>query len=212
MVVKAKPVNGKVSEASVDIGPSYEMVALPAPNIQRMQIRIIGTSALIMNKWSEKAKALMRDKQMKKASKGREAKDPEADYQATIHRDADGDYAFPSIGFKAAAVTACSQIPGITKVFARGAFHVEGEYVKITGQPNRREDMVRVGMGVADIRYRAEFKEWSAEIPIAFNAGSISKEQLLNLFQLAGFAVGVGEWRPERDGSMGMFRIATEAD
>ncbi len=188
--------------------PLVEIIKLPRPKIERMVIKVIGDSPLIVNKWSEKAKKQIRDKQQKKATMGREAKDPQADYEASLHHDADNDYAFPAIAFKCAAVTACSQIPGITKVFARGAFHVIGEYVKIQGEPSMREDMVKVGMGVADIRYRGEFKEWSAEIPIAFNAGVISKEQLLNLFQLAGFAVGVGEWRPERDGSYGMFRIA----
>jgi hypothetical protein len=31
----------------------------------------------------------------------------------------------------------------------------------------------------------------------------------VNLFNVAGFAVGVGEWRPERDGSNGMFHVQT---
>jgi hypothetical protein len=31
----------------------------------------------------------------------------------------------------------------------------------------------------------------------------------VNLFNTAGFAIGVGEWRPQRDGSYGMFHIAS---
>jgi hypothetical protein len=30
----------------------------------------------------------------------------------------------------------------------------------------------------------------------------------MNLLNTAGFAVGVGEWRPEKDGQYGMFRVA----
>ena len=41
--------------------------------------------------------------------------------------------------------------------------------VRIHGTPEIREDMVRVGMGAADLRYRGEFKEWSVILPIRFN-------------------------------------------
>lgn len=64
--------------------------------------------------------------------------------------------------------------------------------------------------GTADIRYRPEFKHWRVKLPIKYNADKISLEQLVNLFNLAGFGVGVGEWRPEKDGQYGMFHVVTE--
>lgn len=72
--------------------------------------------------------------------------------------------------------------------------------------------MVRIALGTADIRYRGEFREWSADLAIRFNASVLSAEQITNLFNMAGFGVGVGEWRPERSGSFGMFHVATGAD
>lgn len=63
-------------------------------------------------------------------------------------------------------------------------------------------------MGTADIRYRGEFQEWSALLPIQYNAGVITKEQLANMLNMGGFAVGVGEWRPEKGGSYGMYHVA----
>lgn len=185
-----------------------EVIALPTPDLRLANIRIIGTSPLISHRWSEKAKKEMLDKQMKKATKKKEAKDPDADYESSLYRLEDGRCGFPAIAFKSTAVTACSQIDGITKVLARGAFHVLGDLIPIEGEPQKREDMVRVGMGVADIRYRGEFPEWACDIPVQYNAQVISLEQLINLFQYAGFAVGIGEWRPERNGNCGMFRIA----
>lgn len=206
--------NGKVSRAEATrlSAPRVETVQLSRPRIERMEIKVIGISPLIMHKWSDKAIKMIEDKQQKKAAKAREAKDPEAEYLASIHLDADGNPAFPSIGFKAAVVTAVSQTDAFTKVFMRGAFHVEGTYVKIIGEHHMRTDMVRIGMGTADVRYRAEFPEWEATIPIVYNAGAISKEQLISMFELAGFACGIGEWRPEKDGSFGMFRVGTEDD
>lgn len=180
--------------------------------IREMKLILVGDSPLISHAWSQKAKQEMLDKQMKKAAKGKKAKDPKKDYEDSLYIHPDGGYGFPSIAFKCAAVTACSQIDGLTKVQTRGSFHVEGEMLKINGTPQMREDMVRIGMGVADIRYRGEFPEWSVEVPIRYNAQVLSPEQIANLFNVAGFAVGIGEWRPERNGSYGLFHVGTEKE
>lgn len=188
-------------------------VTLPPLNIQAVVVTIIGDTSLIVHRWSEKAKRQMLDKQMKKATSGKEAKDPEKDFRESLYVLDDGAYGFPIIGFKAAAVTACTSIGGMTKVAARQAFHMEGEFAVINGdEPTMREDMVRVGMGTADIRYRGEFKNWWTQLDVRYNANVLSAEQILNLLQTAGFAVGVGEWRPEKDGQFGRFHVASEAE
>lgn len=185
-------------------------VVLPPLRIETIRVTLIGDTPLIVHRWSEKAKKQMLDKQMKKATAGKEAKNPEQDFKDSLYVLPDGGYGFPIIGFKAAAVTACTSIGGITKVAARQAFHVEGEFARIDGcEPSMREDMVRVGMGTADIRYRGEFKSWHTTITVKHNLNVFSAEQVLNLFQTAGFAVGVGEWRPEKDGQFGRFHVAS---
>ena len=74
--------------------------------------------------------------------------------------------------------------------------------------PIPREDMVRVGMGSADIRYRGEFRNWSAKLEIQYNAnGNFSLEQIINMINAGGYVCGVGEWRPEKDGQYGMFHV-----
>jgi hypothetical protein len=62
-------------------------------------------------------------------------------------------------------------------------------------------------MGTADLRYRAEFKKWKTTLTIRYNSRAISAEQITNMFQNAGFAIGVGEWRPQKDGRNGMFHV-----
>lgn len=189
------------------------IIELPQLEIQTVKITVVGDSPLIMHKWSEKAKEMMLAKQMKKATQGRVAKDPDQDFEDSIHRMANGQPGFPSIGFKAAAVTACTSIAGMTKVAARQAFHIAGDLVPILGsEPKKRQDMVRVGMGTADIRYRAEFWPWYAPLEISYNRRALSIEQIMNLLNTAGFGVGVGEWRPERDGQYGRFHCATDED
>lgn len=189
--------------------PTSPQVTLEVPgiNVQRMQVTLIGDSPLISHKWSEKAKKEMLDKQMKKAKTAKEAKDPERDYRESLYTHDDGSYGFPCVAFKAAAVSACRFVDGMKMTEARGAFHVVGELTSIDGEPSMREDMVRVGMGTADIRYRGEFKVWRTTLTVSYNASAISASQIANLFNLAGFGVGVGEWRPEKDGSYGRFHV-----
>ena len=190
-------------------------IQLPPLNIQSMDITVIGDSPLICHAWSSKAKKEMLDKQMKKAKPGRAAKDPEDDFIQSLYPLEGGGYGFPVIAFKNAAVTACTSVAGITKVAARQAFRVgstlEGsELVRIEGcEPEPREDMVRIGMGTADIRYRGQFAHWWATVRVRFNGNVLSAEQIVNLFNTAGFGVGVGEWRMERDGQFGCFHVAT---
>lgn len=186
------------------------VIELPRPNIQTITVTLIGDAPLIVHKWSEKAKKQMRDKQMGRATAGKEKKDPEQDFKDSLHITLEGKYGFPVIGIKAAAVTACTSIGAITKVAARQAFHIDGEYAVIEGaEPVMREDMVRVGMGTADIRYRGQYWPWHTTVSIRHNANLLSAEQILNLLNTAGFAVGIGEWRPERDGQYGLFHVAT---
>ena len=58
-----------------------------------------------------------------------------------------------------------------------------------------------------DIRYRCLFNNWSAKLTVKYNSDSISDEQILNLFELAGFSAGIGEWRMERGGTFGSFTL-----
>lgn len=74
--------------------------------------------------------------------------------------------------------------------------------------PVMREDPVTVGNGGADLRYRGEFCNWYADIKIKYNVnGQYSLEQIVNIFNAGGFACGVGEWRPEKDGQYGMYHV-----
>lgn len=189
-----------------------EGITLPKLNLQHLEITLVGDSPLICNAWSEKAKRAMLDKQMKKARAAREAKDPKKDFQSSLYPHPAGGYGFPAVGVKSAAVDACSHVDGVTKVEARGAFHVDEELVRISGKPTPREDMVRVGMGTADIRYRGQFVKWSTKFTVTFNANVLSAEQIVNLFDTAGFGIGIGEWRPQKSGSYGRFHVARKGE
>lgn len=200
-------------------------IELPPLAIQTIELPIIGDSGLICHAWSKKAREQMLAKQMKRASPGKAAKDPFRDFCESLYwldgmpddpTPADveaGRFGFPSVAIKSAAITAVTTIGSMTKVLARQTFHLVGEYVEILGPPpSMREDTVRVGMGTADLRFRAEFERWAAVLRIQHNANVISAEQVANLIQAGGFGVGIGDWRPERDGVNGRFHVGTAAE
>jgi hypothetical protein len=182
-------------------------IVLPKMDIQKLNIRLVSDAPLICHAWAKKAKQEMLDKQMKKAKPAKDAKNPDQDYKDSLYHLPNGSFGFPSIAFKSAAVDACSHVDGITKVEARGAFHIIGDLLKINGEPSPREDMVRIGMGTADLRYRGMFAVWSVDVPLRFNASVLSAEQIIHLFNMAGFGIGIGEWRPQRDGQFGLFHV-----
>lgn len=182
-------------------------LAIPPLTIKNVVLHIVGDSEVITHNWSEKAKREMRDKQMGKAAPRKAPKVPEEDYEGAFYRLPDGTPAIRTISFKTAAVDAASQLKAMTKVYLRGAFHVIGELVAIQAEPYMREDMVRVGMGTADLRYRPGFPDWRVDLPVRFNPNAITLEQLVHLMNQAGFSCGVGEWRPQKDGPFGMFHV-----
>lgn len=183
-------------------------IELPTINTKRVAVRVVGKTALIVHAWSEKAKRQMRDKQQKRAKMAKEAKDPNADFEGAKYLDANGKDCVRAAFFKNAIVSACRYAEDLKMTVIRGALFVEGDLLPLKFKScNMREDMVRVGMGTADLRYRPEYTDWSVDLTIEYNSNVLQAEQVLNLIRLAGFSVGICEWRPEKNGDFGRFDI-----
>jgi hypothetical protein len=88
-----------------------------------------------------------------------------------------------------------------------------GRMIVIDGTPEQREDYVRLA-GVnhpADLRYRCCFYEWSAVLEVRYTKNLLDRNSLVSLIDAGGFGVGVGEWRPERNGEFGTFKVQDTA-
>ena len=210
-----------------------DVVEIRPIEIKKVTIRIEGDSPLIMHAWSEKAKRMMLETQMGKAKgKRKELKNPTADFIDSLYwltpmpteKTEEGfetaiakgaRFGFPVTAFKQGAISAAYRMGwSKDKVSLRGAFFIDGDengMVEIhSDAPIMREDMVRVGMGTADIRYRGEFRNWYADLTISYNEnGQYSLENIINIINAGGYVCGVGEWRPEKDGQYGMYHVTT---
>ena len=185
---------------------------IPPPNIQNISTTIIGTAPLIFHKWSEKAIQMIQAKQAKAINAGkRETRNPQEEYEESFYKDSNGKIAFPALCIKQTMVNATRSVTGLTMTLLRGGIFIVGDKDGLIpvkyGTKEMRTDMVRVGMGVADVRYRGQVKDWSMHFLIKFNADLFSPDQVLNLLNTAGFSCGLGEWRPERNGDFGTFEV-----
>lgn len=194
-------------------------VAIDQIAAETIEVPIIGTTPLLMHRFSEKAKL-----QMLQAAQGirvpREPKNPDAEYEAAFYRLKDGTPGFPALAFKSATVggarfygktvtmTALKQF-----IFFGGEPGDDGHpYVRITGDPIMREDVVRVGRGGTDLRYRPQFTEWSTVLTVTYVPSMLTRNSVVSLIDAGGLGVGVGEWRPEKDGDFGTYRVDTTRD
>lgn len=209
-----------------------EVLEIRPIEIQKVNLRIVGDTPLIMHAWSEKAKRMMLEAQMGLANgKKKEPKNPVEDFIRSMYWLTDmpeemteeafneaisngARFGFPVTAFKQAAISAAYRMGWAKdKVSLRGAFFIDSDengMIEIhSDAPKMREDMVKVGMGTADIRYRGEFANWYADMTISYNMnGNYSLENIMNIINAGGYICGVGEWRPEKDGQYGMFHVA----
>jgi len=201
-----------------------------------IRVPIVGTAPLIVHNWSKKAKQQMLDAQQGKR-KVKEVRDPVADYMASFYKIQTGPgerarYGFPVLGFKAATISAARFYgKDVTMTMLKQCLFFRGIMSPLDNQqlveidyeydpamesmaiddplrnPHMREDVVRLGQGSTDLRYRAEFSPWQAELIVTYVESALSQDSVLSLIDSGGLGVGVGEWRPQRGGQYGTYQI-----
>jgi hypothetical protein len=205
------------------------MMQIDELDAETLRIPVIGTSPLITHNWSEKAKRMMLEKQQGRKNP-KENRDPQAEFESSKYRiyvpkakggkpvEACG---VPVVAFKSATTSAARFYDkSVSMVSLRQFMFFKGvvtkadaqELFQIVGEPEMREDMVTVGISGTDLRYRACFYEWSTTLQITYVKSCISQGSVLSLVDAGGFGVGVGEWRPEKNGQMGCYTIDRSRD
>lgn len=193
-----------------------DTISIDRIQAEKVSIPIVGLMPLITHNFSAKSKL-----QMLEAQQGRkrlkEKRDPEAEYQAAFYRTKDG-YGFPVTAFKQATIGGARFYgKGLKMTEVRQFIFMHGELsendpqalVPIEGEPQMREDIVRLGgmSRSADLRYRPMFPEWSTTLVVTYVKSCISLDSVLSLIDAGGLGVGVGEWRPEKRGEFGTYQI-----
>jgi hypothetical protein len=188
-------------------------IAITKIGTETLRVPLIGTTPLIVHRFSEKAKRQMLDNMQGRKSP-KVAKNPEAEYEAAFYRLADGGYGFPALAFKAATVGGARFYSGVTMTALKQFMFIHGEVgddgralTRIEGEPMMREDVVTVGRNGSDLRYRPQFSTWSATLTVRYVTSALTQGSVLSLIDAGGMGVGVGEWRPEKDGDFGTYQV-----
>ena len=217
--------NGKGVARTATSTPKAETLTISAPNFQTIDLRIEGTSPYMQARFSYKTMITMAEK-MKAGSTAKKGakKDPrdfDADYQGAMHVSEEGWIGMPASAFRNACISACRMCGfQMTRaklsvfVLADGVDVVDGTpLIRIEGEPERSQMMVRNATGVPDIRVRPMWRKWAAVVRIRFDADQFTAQDVVNLLARVGMQVGIGEGRPDSKSSAGMgfglFRIAT---
>lgn len=197
-------------------------IQIIAINTGTITVAVVGSTPLILNRLSEKAKheLLMPAPKKTAADKASNLKhDPMAEFRASpvtlTDEDAPTLLALPSTAFKGAMRTAALDLPGTKKAQIGRLTYIPGEYVSIYGVPQvftttvRSADMNRT----PDVRTRCIVPKWAAMLRITFVKPIMREQSIANLIAAAGVTVGVGDFRPEKGaGNYGQFEVVGADD
>jgi len=216
-----------------------EVLVIKPIKMATVKIKIVGLSPLMVHRWDEKAIKLMEDAQAGRGkAKAKESREPFRDFidsaywikgkpteytqEALDKAYEDGALTgFPLTAIKQSANSAAYRLGWVkNQMGLRGTYFLNGDFDRDLGtiqeKPEFRRDTVRVGMGSADLRYRAFYPKWSMEFNLEYNvtdaANIWSLENILTCIEAGGQTVGIGEWRPEKDGDFGRFRVERVSD
>lgn len=189
---------------------------ITAPNFEHLKVKLIGTSPYMQARFSAKAKQAMMSKMAagsvaKKGAK-RDGRDFDDDYKQAQYISTEGWNGINASCFRNACISAC-RIVGFKMTMAKlsifiecdGFDYLEGTpLVKISGAHERIDMMTRNATGVADVRVRPLWREWSCELLIRYDADQFCTQDIFNLIERVGMQVGIGEGRPDSKSSAGL--------
>lgn len=187
----------------------------------RVRCNLVGTTPLIMHRFASKAwhELLLPSPKKNAAEKAESLKhDPVGEFREALYMNRSKSepalFHYPTNAFAKALAAAAIDIPGATKSQMSRLTSIYSTQINMFGCPElfmamvRSSDMART----PDVRSRPIFSEWACSIEIQFVSSLIKERQLINLLAAAGIIVGLGDWRPQKGGPYGQFRLADDQD
>lgn len=193
-----------------------QAITIKRPEIGTVLLSLRGTAPYVHARFSAKAMGMMAAKMAAgstaKTKRAREARDFDDDYEQAKHVATEGWCGIPAGAFRAGAISAC-RLVGFKMTLAKLSVFIEADgidrvdgvpLVRINGEPEPMRMHTRNATGVADLRVRPLWREWSCELRVRFDQMQFTAEDVYNLFWRVGEQVGIGEGRPDSRASAGL--------
>lgn len=197
-------------------------IQVPEIQTNRIRVGIVGTSPLILNRMSQKARQelLLPNGRKTAAERASSLKhSPLDEYRASPYtlaqEDAPAYLAVMASAFKKLMMTAALDLPGTRKAQIGRLVYVEDEYVPVFGVPELYMSIVRSAdiNHTPDVRTRAIVPLWAATITVRFVVPLLTEQAIVNLLAAGGVTAGIGDFRPEKGaGNYGQFRLSSPDD
>lgn len=201
-------------------------VVIKAPNFGNVEFKIESTTPYVQLRFSQKAKNLMRsnmeDGQKRKRGAARGARNFAEEFPQAMYVSTEGWHGIPASSFRNAMISAC-RVVNFKMTLAKLSIFVDADgfdaddatpLVRIYGEPEPYESLVRNATGVADIRVRAMWRKWNAIVKVRYDLDQFNLQDVSNLLARVGMQVGLGEGRPDSKQSaglgFGLFSLAQE--
>ena len=203
---------------ALSVVPKPETVTISAPNIRLASLDIVGTSPLVINRFSAKAHEAMRAAQeaggQSKSKKQREAKNFDELFKAASYRaEGEGWYGINAASFRLAMIGACRLVNYKMTIAKLSVFIVEDGRDAIDGTPLVRivgdEPIMDVrptrnANGSFDLRARPMWKDWRCTVRVQWDCDQFSLTDVTNLMMRVGMQCGIGEGRASSKMSAGI--------
>jgi hypothetical protein len=201
-------------------------IVIPEVNERSVRIKVIGTTSLLMDRFTDEALMGLIEKDQKKDVKiKKKPRDIQKEFEDSVHYLEGKKVGFPVTGFIKGAIRAAKGIEGMTMKDTVGLFTIKA-YPSATTRglmlvpietPPPQRSIIRGNnpKSGALALIRSEFWPWSAELEITFDPDEVSITQIMVLVNRAGVKCGIGSWRPsspKSPGTHGMYRVARAED
>ena len=182
---------------------------------------IVGTSPMLCNAMSAKVRMELLAPKGRKTTAEKQATikhDPIAEFRRSAYRTKDENaptYIYhPAAAWKKAIANTAVDIAGVARAQIERLCWIEGRDIPLFGIPQlhmgvvRNSDMNRT----PDIRTRVCLPEWASQISVTFMKPNLTEKSLITLLANAGMINGMGDWRQQKGGPFGHFKIVPEDD
>lgn len=211
----------EMSKVSVGGMPTIKTIEIVELKMGQVTFNIVGDTPMLMNRLSKKAREELLLPAPKKNSAEREITlkhDPIAEFRESVYlcRDPNGPTAIhvPDGTFAKTIAAAAIDMPGATKAEISRLASIADATINLYGRPFLHMRPVRnSGFNrTPDIRTRACFPRWACTFTVSYVSNLLREGHITNLLAAAGMIIGVGDWRPQKGGSNGRFRIVAHDD